>query len=81
MARSQTPLPAVDIIIQRQDRLERPLVLIKRRTPPWGWALSGGFADVGGSLERAAIRATAREMDLCRLPYTSRRRRTSTTAT
>ena len=39
----KTPLMTVDIIIE----LEGGVVLIERRNPPFGWALPGGFVDVG----------------------------------
>ena len=38
------------------DRPGRPIVLIERKYPPYGWALPGGFVDVGERLEHAAIR-------------------------
>ena len=59
-----TPLLTVDIIIELQDRPERPVVLIKRRNPPYGWALPGGFVDRGETLEQAATREAAEETGL-----------------
>ena len=50
------PLPTVDIIIEMVDRPGHPVVLIERRNPPPGWALPGGFVDVGETLEQAAVR-------------------------
>ena len=32
------------------------IVLIRRRNPPPGWALPGGFLEYGESLEQAAVR-------------------------
>jgi len=46
------------------DRPRRPIVLIERRSPPHGWALPGGFVDVGESLEAAAVREAREETSL-----------------
>ena len=40
------------------------IVLIKRRNPPPGWALPGGFVDVGETVEAAAVREAAEETGL-----------------
>ena len=40
------------------------IVLIKRRNPPPGWALPGGFVDVGETVEEAAVREAAEETGL-----------------
>ena len=42
-----TPALTTDIIIELVDRPGHPIVLIERRFPPLGWALPGGFVDVG----------------------------------
>lgn len=55
------PLPTVDIIIELEDR---GIVLIKRKNPPIGWAIPGGFVDYGESLEEAAIREAKEETSL-----------------
>jgi len=64
MARPATPAVAADIIIELTDRPGRPIVLIERKFPPHGWALPGGFVDVGERLERAAMREAKEETDL-----------------
>lgn len=61
MPRPQTPLLAADTIIELIDRPDRPIVLIKRRNPPYGWAIPGGFVDIGESLPHAAVREAREE--------------------
>lgn len=56
-----TPPVAADIIIELVDLPGRPIVLIERRFPPFGWAIPGGFVDVGESVERAALREAEEE--------------------
>jgi 8-oxo-dGTP diphosphatase len=51
----------VDVIIELpSDRL----VLIRRRNPPPGWALPGGFVDAGETVEQAARREALEETSL-----------------
>jgi ADP-ribose pyrophosphatase YjhB (NUDIX family) len=57
----QNPIPTVDIIIEIESK---GIVLIKRKNPPYGWALPGGFVDYGESLEEAAVREAREETDL-----------------
>ncbi len=59
-----TPHLAADIIIELVDRPERPIVLIERRNPPPGWAIPGGFVDIGESIEQAALREAREETAL-----------------
>ena len=61
MALPTTPLIAVDIIIELIDQPQRPIVLIERKNPPYGWAIPGGFVDVGETLEQAAVREAKEE--------------------
>lgn len=60
----QTPYVTADIIIELVDRPSRPLVLIERRNPPYGWAIPGGFVDIGERVESAAIREALEETTL-----------------
>ncbi len=56
----KNPFPTVDIIIEVGEKI----VLIKRKNPPPGWAIPGGFVDYGESLEQAAIREAQEETGL-----------------
>ena len=60
-----TDLPrlTVDIIIQMKGDANQ-IVLIKRRNPPAGWALPGGFVDYGETVEAAAVREALEETSL-----------------
>ena len=51
------PIPTVDIIIE----IEGGIVFIQRKNPPHGWALPGGFVDVGETVEEAAVREAKEE--------------------
>ncbi len=62
--RPTTPLLAADTIIELTDKPNRPIVLIERKNPPYGWAIPGGFVDVGERLETAAIREAKEEVSL-----------------
>ncbi|MBN1664704.1 MAG: NUDIX hydrolase [Deltaproteobacteria bacterium] len=57
----RNPFPTVDIIIELEGR---GIVLIKRKNPPYGWAIPGGFVDYGESLEEAAVREAKEETSL-----------------
>lgn len=56
----RNPVPTVDVIIET----EGGIVLIRRRNPPPGWALPGGFVEYGESLESAAFREALEETGL-----------------
>ena len=64
MPRPTTPIIAADIIIELLDQPGRPIVLIERKNPPHGWAIPGGFVDVGETLEHAAMREAEEETGL-----------------
>ncbi len=64
MSVPRTPLLTVDTVIEMVDRPGRPIVLIERKYPPYGWALPGGFVDIGERLERAAVREAREETTL-----------------
>ncbi len=57
----RNPFPTVDIIIELHGG---GIVLIRRKNPPPGWALPGGFIDYGESAEAAAIREAKEETSL-----------------
>src|SRR5262249_48969208 len=61
MATPRNPAPTVDIIIELDSG---GIVLIRRKNPPPGWALPGGFIDYGESAEAAAIREAKEEKSL-----------------
>jgi len=60
----RNPTPTVDIIIELIDRPQRPIILIERKNPPFGWAIPGGFVDYGESVETAARREAQEETGL-----------------
>lgn len=57
----KAPRVTADVIIELKDK---GIVLIKRKNPPYGWALPGGFVNYGESLEHAAIREAKEETSL-----------------
>jgi 8-oxo-dGTP diphosphatase len=61
MEHPRNPAPTVDIIIELDSG---GIVLIRRKNPPPGWALPGGFIDYGESAEDAAVREALEETSL-----------------
>ena len=58
--KQRTPVLTVDAIIET----EGGIILIKRKNPPSGWAIPGGFVDYGESLEDAVRREAKEETRL-----------------
>lgn len=63
MPRPDTPLLAVDIIIEPITAPGR-IIVIERLNPPHGYALPGGFVDIGETLEQAAVREALEETSM-----------------
>lgn len=57
----RNPVPTVDVLVHHPGR---GVVLVKRRNPPHGWALPGGFVDYGEPVEAAAVREAREETGL-----------------
>ena len=60
VTKHRNPLLTVDVIIE----VAGGIVLIERKNPPNGWALPGGFVDIGDTLEQAAVREAGEETSL-----------------
>ncbi|MEW6720689.1 MAG: NUDIX hydrolase [Thermodesulfobacteriota bacterium] len=56
----RNPLPTADMIIEVGDRI----VLVRRKNPPEGWAIPGGFIEEGEAAESAAVREALEETGL-----------------
>ena len=60
LSNHRNPVPTVDAIIE----VPGGIVLIRRRNPPPGWALPGGFVDYGETVAAAAVREAREETGL-----------------
>ena len=56
----RNPFPTVDVILE----LDGGVVLVRRKNPPPGWALPGGFVEYGEPLWTAAKREAKEETGL-----------------
>lgn len=56
----RNPLPTADVVIEVGDRV----VLVRRKYPPPGWAIPGGFVEIGETAESAAVREALEETGL-----------------
>jgi len=58
----ETPKLAVDVICYHP--VSGKIALIERKYPPLGWAIPGGFVDVGETVENAARREMKEELNV-----------------
>ena len=64
MNKPVTPLITADVIIEMSMLDDKPIVLIERKYEPYGWAIPGGFVEVGESIATAAQREALEETSL-----------------
>ena len=64
MTKPVTPLITADVIIEMPMFNDKPIVLIERKYEPYGWAIPGGFVEVGETIATAAQREAFEETSL-----------------
>ncbi len=60
---NNSPRLTVDMIVRMIDK-PNSVLLIKRKNPPYGWAIPGGFVEIGETLEEAVEREIREETSL-----------------
>jgi len=61
MPRPVTPQITADVIIEMPLIDDNPIILIERKFEPYGWAIPGGFVDIGETIASAARREALEE--------------------
>lgn len=68
MSRPVTPQITADVIIEMPLLDDKPIILIERKYEPYGWAIPGGFVEVGETIATAArheaLEETSMEVEL-----------------
>jgi 8-oxo-dGTP diphosphatase len=59
-----TPQITADVIIEMPLLDDNPIILIERKFEPYGWAIPGGFVEVGETIATAAKREALEETTL-----------------